>query len=67
MKEFIGTFNFQGESVTLQTKAKNPDHAYYRFIGALSKQFSLAKRALLYHFDGLKDNYIIREKEEKEN
>lgn len=60
-KRYVGYFNLDGQEFRLTTKARNEDSAKQRMISGLSKRLSLSRRALLYHFNGGKDNYIIQE------
>jgi hypothetical protein len=63
MPRFYGLFNFQGDTHNLTTTAKTEDQAYHRMLSGLSKKLSLSRRALLYHFNGERDNYHITEEE----
>ena len=64
MPTFKGDFNFQGDTYRLTTKAKSEDQAYIRMLSVLSKKLSLSRRALTYHFNGGKDNYLITKEEQ---
>lgn len=65
MPRFIGHFNFQGELHHFTVSARNRDQAYMIMLSVLSKKLSLARRALMYHFNGEKDNYRILEEPKK--
>ena len=60
-KIYVGYFNLDGQEFRLSTKSSSEEKAFHRMISGLSKQLSLSRRALLYHFDGSKDNYFIQE------
>ena len=60
-RKFVGYFNLNGQEFRLTTNAGTQEKAYHRMISGLSKQLSLSRRALLYHFNGERDNYHIQE------
>ena len=67
MKElYKGTFNWCGESYELYTHADSSALAFYNFITQLNRKTEVPKRALMFWFDGSKDNYYIREEVKKD-
>jgi len=65
-KLFKGTFNHAGVTYELYTHAVTPELAFYNFITQLHKKTKVPKRALMFWFDGSRDNYYIREEVERD-
>jgi hypothetical protein len=60
-KRYVGYYNLDGQEFRLTTKAKSESSAHQRMISGLSKRLNLSRRALQYHFNGERDNYLIQE------
>ena len=60
-KLFKGTFNWAGESYTLYTYSNSSEKAFLNFATQLSVILKSSKRAVIYYFDGKKDNYYLKE------
>ncbi|RPI56357.1 MAG: hypothetical protein EHM49_00605 [Deltaproteobacteria bacterium] len=58
---YEGIFNYSGELFKLYTHANSPERAFLNFMSQLSKKLEVNKRAVMYRFNGSKDNYYVKE------
>ena len=66
-KLYKGQFNHAGVTYELYTHSSSPELAFYNFMTQLHKKTEVPKRALMFWFDGSRDNYYIKEEVKKNN
>ena len=61
MRQYYGTFNFNGELIHLWTHAINKNEAKRRFIIRLSEKLNRTPDSIRKYYSGDKPNYKIEE------
>jgi hypothetical protein len=59
MNLYRGIFNYSGYQVVMHTEASSERKALMHFVTRMSIQFKTSRRAILYAFNGNKDNFLI--------
>lgn len=60
-KLFKGSFNFQGEVITLYTHSKDEKGAFRNLIAQLVRKVEYSGWHLRNYYNGEKDNFIVEE------
>ena len=58
---YYGEFNYNGEVSKLETSACTLNQAWSFFCYGLAKKYGVTRIKMYNYFDGLKDNYTIRQ------
>jgi len=60
-QKYYGTFNFNGQNITLWTHAVNKNRAKAQFIIQLAEKLNRSKGSIRRYYAGVKANYEIKE------
>jgi len=60
-QKYYGTFNFNGETITLWTHAINKNRAKAQFIVQLAEKLNRSRGSIRRYFSGGKANFEIKE------